>query len=260
MMSIKIIDSHIHLDLYSKKEQQHIIDTMQNNHIAGLITVSNHLQSAKANYELSKMHPAIFPAFGFHPEQPLPTDVELEKLIRFTDSHREEIVAIGEVGLPYYLRKEQSDIENEPYIELLEEFIILAKTLEKPIVLHAIYEDAPIVIQLLEKHSVEKAHFHWFKGDGKTLEHIAENGYFISVTPDITYKERTQRIVKNFPLNQMMVETDGPWPFEGPFKGQMTHPKMIHESVKTISTIKNIDSKIVCKQLYENTRAFYAIH
>src|SRR5690606_40734669 len=64
---------------------------------------------------------------------------------------------------------------------------------------------------LLEKYSVKKAHFHWFKGDNKTLQHMAENGYFISFTPDLMYEEEIQTIARNYPLEQVMVETDGPW-------------------------------------------------
>ena len=221
----KIIDSHIPLDLYPDKDRLDIIGTMSNHHIAGLITVSQHLQSCMNNLALNFKHPDIHPAFGYHPEPPLPNEQELESLFAFIENHRKEMVAIGEVGLPLYLRKEQFDIELEPYIERLEEFI-LAKRLQKPAILHAIYDDAPIVVNLLEKHSIEKAHFHWFKGDGKTLEQMMENGYFISITPDVLYKERTQKIAKQYPLEQLMVETDGPWSFEGPFVNQMTHPKM----------------------------------
>ena len=36
----------------------------------------------------------------------------------------------------------------------------------------------------------------------------------------------------------MMVETDGPWPFEGPFQDKLTHPSMIHHSIQTITNIK----------------------
>ena len=32
-----------------------------------------------------------------------------------------------------------------------------------------IYEDAPLVCDILEKFNIKKAHFHWFKGDEKTI-------------------------------------------------------------------------------------------
>jgi TatD DNase family protein len=42
---------------------------------------------------------------------------------------------------------------------------------------------------------------------------MKENGYFISVTPDVVYDEEIQLLVQRYPLEQMMIETDGPWPF-----------------------------------------------
>ena len=110
----------------------------------------------------------------------------------------------------------------------MKRFISFAKSVQKPIILHAVYEDAPLVCHLLEKHSIKKAHFHWFKGDQKTITRMIKNGYFISVTPDVCYEKEIRDLVSFYPLEQMMVETDGPWPFEGPFQGQ-THTS-IHDS------------------------------
>lgn len=57
----------------------------------------------------------------------------------------------------------------------------------------------------------------------------------------------------------MMVETDGPWPFEGPFAKQITHPKMIHSSIQEIAKIKKVSPTNLYQILYENTKQFYSI-
>jgi TatD DNase family protein len=163
--------------------------------------------------------------------------------------------------LPYYLRKDQkvSKLQYGKYIELLEMFMVMAKTWDKPIVLHAVYDDAPIVCDLLERHSVTKAHFHWFKGDEKTVSRMIKNGYYISVTPEIVYKEKIQKLVQAYPLAQMMIETDGPWPFEGPFSGKMTHPDMMKKSISMMSKIKTLSETEVSERVLENTKRFYRI-
>src|SRR5699024_6540013 len=161
-----------------------------------------------------------------------------------------------EVGLPYYLRKKKKMFSLDGYIEVLEQFIQLAKKLNKPIVLHAIYEDAPIVIDLLEKHSITKAHFHWFKGNQKTIEHMKENGYYISVTPDVLYEPDIQHLINLYTFSQIMVETDGPWQFEGSFSGQRTNPNMLHQVLGKIAEIKQMNSLSVYQQMYHNTSRF----
>ncbi|RSK47913.1 TatD family hydrolase [Bacillus canaveralius] len=255
----KIIDAHIHLDQYSDDEIEKFF--LDGNSIDKVISVSMNLQSCKRNLELSFRDSRILPAFGYHPEQALPTGRELADLLEWMEKHRNTMVAVGEVGLPFYRRKKdkQGEFPLQQYIELLETFVIHAKRWGKPIILHAVYDDASIVCGLLEKHSIVKAYFHWFKGDAKTLRRIAENGYYISVTPDIVYEKEIQSMVSDFPLGQLMVETDGPWPFEGPFQGIKTHPNMIHASIKIIAQIKNLPEPDVYRRLYINTLKFYSL-
>lgn len=258
----KIIDSHIHLDQYEENEIGKIIEDLKDIQCRGLISVSSHLNSCQTNLALAKKYKQVKPAFGFHPEQTLPTDSEIETLLSWVERNKGAMVAIGEVGLPYYLRKETNNHTRFPfegYVELLEQFLKLAKVWNKPVILHAVYEDAPIVIDLLEKHSIHKAHFHWFKGDAMTRQHMINNGYTISVTPDILYEKEIQSLVKQYPLEQMMVETDGPWRFKDKFTNQMTHPKMIHDSVAKISELKEVTLLDAYGKLYRNTVGFYRI-
>ncbi|MGM8366783.1 TatD family hydrolase [Virgibacillus sp. W0181] len=252
-----IIDAHIHLPLYKQVDRHLIIDQLKTYNIDALISVSNDLPSAQTNASLAQMNAKIKPAFGFHPEQPLPSDEQLNHLLRFITEEQATMTAIGEVGLPYYSKKENNNLQVEPYIELLELFIKQTVFLGKPIVLHAVYEDAPIVCNLLEKYSVKKAHFHWFKGDKRTIDRLIENDYYISVTPDILYKERTRELVRRFPLTKLMAETDGPWPFEGVFSNNLTHPKMVHDIIKEIALIKDLNVNKVYQIIYENTNQFY---
>jgi TatD DNase family protein len=254
---MKMIDAHIHLDQYKDQEIERMLEG--SNWIEALLTVSFDLDSCKRNLQLARKYEKVKPLFGFHPEQSLPTEIEFSRLVEWMTQNRNEMIAVGEVGLPYYLRKNHkvSQVQYGQYIEHLEIFMKLARKWDKPIVLHAVYEDAPIVCELLEKHSVTKAHFHWFKGDEKTITRMIQNGYYISVTPEIVYKEKIQKLVELYPLEQMMIETDGPWPFEGPFSGEMTHPNMMEKSISMIAKIKNLSEREISEQLLENTKTFY---
>jgi TatD DNase family protein len=105
-----------------------------------------------------------------------------------------------------------------------------------------------------------KAHFHWFKGDKKTITRMIDHGYYISITPDVLYEEEIQQLVDTYPLEQMMIETDGPWPFKGPFHGKLTHPNMMMESIYMIAKIKNLPRAHVSESILQNSKAFYKIN
>ena len=253
---MKYIDSHVHLDQYESKAISEIVEDM---HLDRLVTVSNHLDSCKKNKLLSEKYTKVFPAYGYHPEQPLPADHEKELLFSWIRDNASSMVAVGEVGLPYYLRKQGKVTEEDyyKYLDLLEEFCLLTSSLEKPIVLHAVYEDAAFACDLLEKHHVKKAHFHWFKGDEQVITQLMNNGYFISITPDVVYEQEIQHLVELYPLEFLFVETDGPWQFEGPFERKRTAPWMMKEAMKKIAEIKNVSLDKVNAQIYENTKRFY---
>jgi TatD DNase family protein len=261
---MKTIDAHIHLDLYPEAERQLILGELAVFAVERVIAVSMNLSSCQANLQLHRQFPnQVLAAFGFHPEQDLPSEEQNEELITWILLHQSEMVAVGEVGLPYYNRLTALDkgevFEMQPYIDLLERFIALAADLRKPIILHAVYEDADLVCDLLEKYKVTKAHFHWFKGSRETVERMVGNGYFISFTPDILYEEEIQQLAAIYPISQVMVETDGPWPFEGPFSGQVTHPSMLTENIRKIAEIKGLDLEKAGEIIRQNTLSFYEI-
>lgn len=258
-MFASVIDSHIHIDQYCRSDRELIIHDAKKYNINALIAVATDVKSAHNILKIASKYEIVKPAIGFHPEQSLPDQFEIDHLIKLIRDNKNLIYAIGEVGLPYYLKHDRLITSNEKYITLLTTFIKLACELNKPLALHAIYEDAAIVCRLLEKYQINKAHFHWFKGDQKTINKMIYNEYYISITPDVLYEKEIENIVKSYPLHLMMVETDGPWPFFGPFNNEMTHPKMIHEVIKKIGEIKRLSYVEVAQNVYENTVNFYEL-
>ncbi|WP_233189515.1 MULTISPECIES: TatD family hydrolase [unclassified Sporosarcina] len=258
-MSRRVIDAHIHLDMYEEEERLQILGELDVNDITAIVAVSNDFASSVKQIELSKMDRRIKPAIGYHPEQALPSEMELLAILQLIDEHANYLTAIGEVGLPYYLRQQQSDLDLTLYKYVLECFVRKAAEYNLPIALHAVYEDAAIVCEMLERYSISKAQFHWFKGDDIILEQIISNGYMISVTPEVTYREKIQHLVKQVPFTQLMVETDGPWPFEYSFKDKLTHPSMMHESIHSIAKIKGVTVDEAYREIYKTTQRFFRI-
>ncbi|MEK4304655.1 TatD family hydrolase [Oceanobacillus sp. FSL K6-0251] len=249
-----MIDAHIHLDWYQPDEQEQLIQTLQAD---GMIAVSSDFESCQKVWWLAQKYPFVYPAFGWHPEQALPPDQEINRIFQEIEQKFEKIVAIGEVGLPYYTKRNDDSLDIAPYHAILERFVQAAKKYNLPIVLHAVYEDASVVCDMLEKYQLEQAHFHWFKGDKATINRMIDNRYMISITPDCWYEEEIQSLIKQYPLELIMAETDGPWPFKEPFQNQMTHPNMIIDVIKKIAEVKQLPFDKVRQQLTNNTYQFY---
>lgn len=260
------MDAHLHVDLYAEEEREALLAAAFAEGVEAVVAVSMHLQSSVLNREIAQRYDGrVHPAYGFHPEQPLPSEAELDELfswirLRHTAGER---FAIGEVGLPYYTRLEASQagmpFDEKPYLELLERFAALASEVDRPIVLHAVYEDAAKACDILERHGVRRAHFHWFKGSEDDVRRMAASGYMVSVTPDVAYEEEIQQLAAQYPIEQLMVETDGPWPFEGPYAGKPTRPAMAADAARHIADIKRLPAPEAAKILLANTRRFYGL-
>lgn len=261
------VDAHLHLDLYAPAERKRLLEQAWLDGVTGIVAVSMDLASCQVNRELAMQEPQqrILPAYGYHPEQVVPDRAALETLIGWIRERAAagERFAIGEVGLPYY-RRESSLAAGEPfdaapYVELLERFVALAAELRRPIVLHAVYDDAWHVCDLLERYGVQAAHFHWFKGPPETVRRMIASGYSISVTPDVAYEPEIQTLVAQYPLELIMAETDGPWPFEGPYAGRQTVPGMTADVVRHIARLKGLDEAEAVRRIRDNTYRFYGL-
>ncbi|QJC52336.1 TatD family hydrolase [Paenibacillus albicereus] len=259
-----LYDTHLHLEQYGERERERMLEEAGQEGVRGIVAVSMDLASSRRTRELALRHPElVLPAYGWHPEQALPQDGELDELIGWIRERHAagERFAIGEVGLPYYTRTEAesagASFDESGHIGTLDRFAALAAELDRPLVLHAVYEDALKAAKLLLRHGVRRAHFHWYKGDAETTGVLAQAGWSVSVTPDVLYEPEIRELAASYPLGQLMTETDGPWPFEGPFSGRPTHPLLVREAAREIARLRGLGEHEAVGALADNARRFY---
>jgi len=258
------IDAHIHLDKYEDDEREPLLLEAFAAGCESVVAVSMDLESCKTNLGLARTYPGrVLPAYGYHPEQPVPGSEEEAALFAWIRERHAagESFAIGEVGLPYYTRSEAegngASFDEGPYLALLDRFAGLAAELNRPIALHTVYEDAEKACAILERHHVRRAHFHWFKGPESAIARMIAGGWYVSITPDVAYEPDIQSLVRRYPIELLMAETDGPWPHEGPYAGRQTVPAMAGDAVRQIAAIKGLSEEETAARLLANTRACY---
>lgn len=252
-----MIDCHIHLDQYNIETLSQDIEKWGEAGVKGVIAVSNNLKSSYQILELKQKYPYfIYAGLGFHPESPLPTDMEFEEWYRLLKLEKHHISLIGEVGIPHY---NQDNLTRENFrksIELFEKCLMIGKSIDLPVSLHAVHDKTTIALDLLQKFQIKNAHFHWLKAPKDVVKEIVAHQYFISVTPEICYRKRDQQLVSQIPLHLLMIETDGPWSFLGPFQEAETTPLLLPEIISTLSSLKNKAERDLKKILFHNTKRF----
>lgn len=257
-------DAHLHVDRYPPERREALLAEAFAAGVRGIVAVSMDPASSADTRRIAASWPGrMMPAYGHHPEQPPLAPDELERLCRWMRQLAAdgEAFAVGEVGLPYYTRTEAEargePFDEAPYIAQLEAFVRIAAELDRPLALHAVYEDADKALALLEQYGVRRAHFHWYKGAPDTTAAIAAKGYMVSLTPDVLYEPDIRELAATFPLAQLMAETDGPWPFEGPFAGQETVPAMTLAVARELAALRGLTLSAAEAALDRNTQTFY---
>ncbi|MGY4690753.1 TatD family hydrolase [Salibacterium sp. K-3] len=253
-----MIDAHIHLEQYDDLDKR--VAKWWKAGVEKVTAVSNDLASSYRTLEIKERYPDfVMAGCGFHPEQPLPEMSDWEEWKRLVKLEREHISCIGEIGLPHY------ELENlssplQAYQEFLAECLTTAAEMELPAAIHAVHDKAGLVFDLLQEKVPDlPVHFHWLKAPPDVAVRITEAGYMVSVTPEVCYRKRDQRLAAMVPEDQLLVETDGPWPFQGPFKDTETSPLLLEKMFPVLSETNQDSSAVFKKKTSANAKRFYGM-
>ena len=116
----------------------------------------------------------------------------------------------------------------------------LRERFDLPVVLHAPHGAAVGGLEALREAKVERAVFHWHKAPAEVTKDIVAAGYMVSVTPEVVYRDRDRELVEAVPLDSLLVESDGPWPYRGEFEGTPSGPWLVTRVAEEVAKIKHL--------------------
>lgn len=255
-----IIDSHCHLHDRAFGDLRETLSTALAHDVWGLVAVGcDHETNARTLAAAGAAPKSVWACLGFHPDWTQLGDLELERVEQQLAQHHHQIVALGEVGLPWYSLAEAPD----PVAlmtrgrERLHRLLRLAVRYDLAVALHAPHGAAVGALEALRQHGVERAVFHWHKAPVDVTRAIVDAGYFISVTPEVVYRDRDRELVEQVPLASLLVETDAPWRYGGEFEGLASGPWFAARVAEEVAKIKRMPVDDVMYQLSTNTSGLF---
>jgi TatD DNase family protein len=246
-----LIDTHAHIcDATFDGDRGDVLERAGAAGVTGIIAVSENLADAGRNIDLAAKHPIISPAAGLHP-----TVLDVEQATRMQDfirQHRSDLIAIGEVGLDYWVAKGED--ERELQRRIFAGFIELSLELDLPLNVHSRSAGRHAISFLIER-GARRVQMHAFDGKAGSALPAVEAGYFFSVPPSIIRSPQKQKLVRSLPLTSLLVETDSP--VLGPAPGERNEPANVTVAVGEIARIKGIGANEVRETVADNTRRLY---
>jgi len=240
-----LTDTHCHLDLDKFDEDRNVV--IARALAAGvdrILIPGLDSESSLSAIRLAESHSGLYAAVGFHP-----TDLEhfSEKALDALNGlvNHAKVVAVGEIGIDYYWVKEEE--KRRFQCEALKKQLMFAETVGKPVVIHMREENdawfgqasVDLLNVLTEWQNKLQAQnhplagkpgvMHSFNGSFETAQKALDLNFFIGVTGPVTYKnaEEKRRIIRQVPLERILIETDAPFLTPVPHRGKRNEPAFV---------------------------------
>jgi len=194
--------------------------------------------------------PLVRAALGHYPEHldDAMAD-ETEALLR---AHRDEVVAVGEIGIDHWLAKEPADRERQHALFL--RFVRLAGELDLPVSVHS-RSAGHHAVRLLREAGARRVCLHAFDGKAGYAAEAAAAGFYLSVPPSVVRSEQKQKLVRAVPLERLLLETDAP--VLGPAREGRNEPANLLVAARAVAELKGVALEAVIEACGRNTAALF---
>lgn len=258
-MNLKLIDIHSHVNFPDfDKDQDEVIKRALEAGI-GMINVGTDYESSKKVIEIAEQHDGVYATVGFHPNDNKKEEFNIEK---YKDlAKHPKVVAIGETGLDYF-RIKNSDLRfKNLQTRVFKQQVELALEIDKPLMIHC--RDAhDEVLNILNSYFINhksrlRGNVHFFSGTLEQAQKYLDLGFFLSFTGVITFTDQYNEIIKNIPLDKIMVETDAPFVAPVPYRNQRNETLYVQEVAKKLAEIRGVSYEKIAEITTQNASKLF---
>jgi TatD DNase family protein len=232
---MELVDTHCHLDWKAfADDRAAVIDRAVEAGVRRMITIGVDVASSRRAIAIADQYEPVYAAVGVHPNDCADFDAAALQEIRSLAQHP-KVVAIGEIGLDYYWQKVDHDTQARAFRAQLE----LAADLGRPVIIHS-REAAADVVTVLEKFTQQArltGTLHSYFDDLDMARRVFAIGFYIGVTGPITFKKskRERDIIRQVPLERVLLETDAPFLTPAPHRGERNEPAYVQHVAAIIA-------------------------
>lgn len=258
LRNCKMIDTHCHIDTEKfDADRKEVIENAIANNVESIIVPAIEEKGFNRLLQVCNEYEVLYFGIGVHPHNSYEITQKLLQRIEEIACTEKKCVGIGEIGLDYYYNFSPADIQKKAFTEQIN----IAKNLNLPIIVHNRDSNEDLIkILETEQDGNLKGVLHCFSGDIDMLKKTIDLGFNISFTGNITYnKNNLIEIVKNTPLESLLLETDSPWMAPTPHRGKRNEPKFVRFVAEKIAEIKSIPINEVILMTTNNAKKLFRL-
>ncbi len=253
-----IFDTHAHYDDEAfDEDREEILSSMKANNISYITDIGATMNSSKRALELAHKYDFIFAAIGVHPN-------EVEKLTQADmtwlkeNSADNKVVAIGEIGLDYYWKEPEPQIQKEWFVRQLN----LAKEVELPVVIHS-RDAAQDTLDIMKNANAGDIGgvVHCYSYHKEMAREYLNMGFYFGIGGVVTFNnaKKLKEVVEYLPIENIVLETDCPYLAPVPNRGKRNSSLNLPFVAEEIARIKSMSVEDVINITRHNAKALYRI-
>jgi len=254
-----LFDSHAHLNSERfDEDRDELIKSLREKNVELVLNPGADIETSKSSIELAKKYDFIYAAVGVHPHDVGELNNSDINVLRELATSNNKVVAIGEIGLDYYYDNSPREVQKEWFKKQIE----LANELKLPIIVHDrdAHGDTFEIIKNTKSPEIGCV-LHCYSGNVELAKEYVKIGCYISIPGTVTFKnnKKTIEVVKEIPLEWLLIETDSPYMAPVPNRGKRNDPSMVQFVADKIAQEKGISYEKVCKVTKENAKRLFNI-
>jgi len=251
-------DSHAHVSSPEfAKDRAEVIERAYSAGVTRFVNVGYSRQSISYMLKLVDSYEFIFGTVGLHPHDAKEmTEAYLEDL-KARAAHP-KILAIGETGLDFHYDNSPRDVQRESFRRQIR----LARELSMPLIIHDREAHRECLDILTEEDGwVNGGIFHCYSGSAEMAEEIVRNGFYISFSGVLTYKNATKvrKAAASVPLDRLLIETDCPYLTPQSRRGKRNEPAYVVETGHALAELRGLSPEEMAGITWENANRVYGL-
>ena len=251
-----LIDSHVNLHAPQfDEDREAVIARAREAGVRLMVEISDRLSTFEATHGLAVAHEDIWCTVGVHPHEAKDhADLTAETLIDL--AARPKVVGIGECGLDFHYDLSPREVQ----AQVFRQHIHAARETGLPLVIHTREADAAMAEILREEHARGpfRMLMHCYTSGAELARQAAEMGAWFSVSGIATFKaaEEVRALVRDMPVDRIIVETDCPYLAPVPHRGRRNEPAYIGLVLEKLADIRGWSVEEADRR---TTDAFFAL-
>ncbi len=260
-----IVDTHAH---YADKRffeeyeggAAALLQTLFSSDVEKIINMATSLTDVGEVLSQAASYDGMFAAVGIHPteiDHASALDKDMGELRALLDvSGEKKIVAVGEIGLDYYHKPFDRELQNAYFDAQLR----LAEEYSLPVSVHD-REAHGDVFDAILAHPRVRGVVHSYSGSAEMARELVRRGWYVSFSGVITFKNavRLREVAISVPIDRILLETDCPYLAPVPHRGELNHSGNIAYSAAALADILGTSVENVYDVCARNAEKLFGI-